>query len=154
MYLRNFVVRIAASVLLVVSVSAQQSAKDKTKVRAAEIKPPLGLLPIPWPADNPYSPAKVELGRILYFDKRLSGDATISCASCHAPDHGFTDNASVSTGINGQKGTRNAPTTVNRAFSAAQGWDGRGDSLEIQAIGPISPIPLKWAKHIPISLTS
>ncbi|MEI9814466.1 MAG: cytochrome c peroxidase [Acidobacteriota bacterium] len=119
-----------------------QTKDHQAKVAAvrsdAPPKPPLGLLPIPWPADNPYSAAKADLGRLLYFDKRLSGDATISCASCHAPDHAFTDNAPVSTGIKGQKGGRSAPTTLNRAYSEAQFWDGRAASLEVQAVGPIA----------------
>src|SRR6266516_2105685 len=70
---------------------------------------PLGLLPITWPADNPYSPAKAELGRVLYFDKRLSADGTVSCGTCHDPKFGFTDGAAVSTGIKGQRGDRSAP---------------------------------------------
>ena len=86
---------------------------------------PLGLPPIDWPKDNRYSAAKAELGRYLYFDKRLSADETISCATCHEPKHGFTDGAPVSTGINGQKGNRSAPSVINRAFSLAQFWDGR-----------------------------
>ena len=64
--------------------------------------------------------AKVELGRYLYFDRRLSADETVSCASCHDPKHGFTDGAAVSTGIKSQKGNRSAPTVINRAFSLAQ----------------------------------
>lgn len=99
---------------------------------------PLGLIPIPWPADNPYSPAKVELGRLLYFDKRLSADNSVSCATCHAPEKGFTDGAPVSTGIRGQKGGRSAPTVINRAYSLAQFWDGRAPTLEDQAKGPIA----------------
>ncbi len=89
------------------------------------------------PAANPMSYAKVELGRLLYFDKRLSADDTVACATCHAPEHGFTDNAPVSTGIKGQKGGRSAPTVINRALSDAQFWDGRAISLEEQAKGPL-----------------
>ena len=89
------------------------------------LKSLLGLLPIIWPADNPYSAAKAELGRNLYFDKRLSLDETISCATCHDPKFGFTDGAAVSTGIKGQRGGRSAPTVINRAWSLAQFWDGR-----------------------------
>ena len=104
---------------------------------------PQGLLPVPWPAANPYSAAKVELGRLLYFDKRLSADNTVACASCHAPEKGFTDNQPVSSGIRGQKGGRSAPTTINRAYSLAQFWDGRAGTLEDQAKGPIeNPIEM------------
>jgi cytochrome c peroxidase len=101
-------------------------------------KPPLGLPPIQWPRDNPYSAAKVELGHYLYFDRRLSADDSVSCASCHAPEHGFTDGSPVSTGIRGQKGGRSAPTVINRVYSLAQFWDGRAGTLEEQAKGPIA----------------
>lgn len=99
---------------------------------------PLGLLPIAWPQDNPYTPEKAELGRLLYFDKRLSADGTISCASCHVPQHAFAEPAAVSTGIRGQQGTRNSPTILNRAYSLAQFWDGRASTLEEQVKGPIA----------------
>jgi len=89
------------------------------------------------PDDNPMSEAKVELGKLLYFDARLSVDATISCASCHDPAKGFTDQQQFSTGFKGQKGGRNAPTVINSAFNYFQFWDGRSPSLEDQAKGPI-----------------
>src|SRR4051794_36061205 len=72
-------------------------------------KVPLGLPPITWPKGNPYSTAKVELGRYLFFDKRLSADESVSCASCHDPRYAFTDGAAVSTGIRSQRGGRSAP---------------------------------------------
>src|SRR5580765_7494762 len=100
-------------------------------------KEPLGLVPIIWPADNPYTPQKAELGRLLYFDPRLSADGAVSCATCHDPKFAFTDGAAVSTGIKGQKGGRSAPTVINRAYSLAQFWDGRAATLEQQAVGPI-----------------
>ena len=90
------------------------------------------------PADNPITKEKIELGRHLYFDKRLSKDGTISCATCHDPNKGWTDQAAVSTGIGGQKGGRSAPTVINRLFSDLQFWDGRAASLEEQAVGPIA----------------
>ncbi|HWC99234.1 MAG TPA: cytochrome c peroxidase [Candidatus Sulfopaludibacter sp.] len=101
-------------------------------------QPPLGLPPLSWPRTNPYSAAKVELGRYLYFDRRLSADESVSCASCHAPEHAFTDGAPVSTGIRFQKGGRSAPTVINRAYSLAQFWDGRAATLEEQAKGPMA----------------
>ncbi len=95
------------------------------------------------PEDNPITLAKVELGRQLYFDTRLSRDSTVSCATCHDPKKGWTDQAPVSTGIRGQKGGRSAPTVMNRLFSRAQFWDGRAASLEEQALGPIgNPIEM------------
>jgi cytochrome c peroxidase len=106
--------------------------------KATPPKPPLGLLPVFWPEDNPYTPEKAELGRLLYFDKRLSADASVSCASCHEPKKAFTDGSAVSTGISGLKGGRSAPTVINRAYSTLQFWDGRARSLEEQAKGPIA----------------
>ncbi|MDG1893396.1 MAG: cytochrome c peroxidase, partial [Fuerstiella sp.] len=103
-----------------------------------EPTPPLGLPPVYYPDDNLYSKDRAELGKLLYFDKRLSSDGTVSCASCHGVKDGFTDGAPVSTGINGQKGGRSAPTVINRGYSTAQFWDGRAPSLEAQAIGPIA----------------
>jgi len=106
-------------------------------------KEPLGMLPITWPADNPWSADKEELGRLLYFDTRLSANGSVSCATCHDPKFAFTDGAAVSTGINGQKGGRSAPTIINRAWSLAQFWDGRAATLEAQALGPMqNPIEM------------
>ena len=105
-----------------------------------EIKFPLGLDQDMFqvPEENPMTAEKVELGKLLYFDKRLSKDGTISCASCHDPKKGFTDQQQFSKGINGQFGTRNAPTVLNSAFNYFQFWDGRAASLEEQAVGPMA----------------
>ncbi len=98
------------------------------------------------PPDNPLTPAKVELGRQLYFDKRLSRDGTVSCATCHDPARGWTDIARVSTGIDGQLGGRSAPTVINRVLGKTQFWDGRAASLEEQALGPIgNPIEMGFS---------
>jgi cytochrome c peroxidase len=78
------------------------------------------------------------LGRLLFFDPRLSKDDSISCASCHSPEHAFTDGQPNSKGMAGQRGNRSAPTTLNRAYSLAQFWDGRAASLEDQAKGPMA----------------
>ena len=90
------------------------------------------------PADNPMTKAKVELGRQLYFDPRLSGDGSIACASCHHPDMGWTDNAAFSTGIHGHITGVGAPTVMNRILGETQFWDGRAPSLEAQAEGPVA----------------
>lgn len=87
---------------------------------------------------NPLTRAKIELGRQLYFDPRLSADATVSCASCHDPDEGFARHTQFGEGIQGQKGGRNSPVAYNRILSDNQFWDGRAGSLEEQAIGPIA----------------
>lgn len=87
---------------------------------------------------NPLTRAKIELGRQLYFDTRLSADNTVSCASCHAPDEGYARNTRFGVGIREQEGNRNSPTSYNRILSKAQFWDGRAASLEEQAVGPIA----------------
>ena len=87
---------------------------------------------------NPLTRAKIELGRQLYFDTRLSADATVSCASCHDPAMGYTAHTATGVGIRGQKGGRNSPVSFNRILSGKQFWDGRVDSLEAQAVGPIA----------------
>lgn len=92
----------------------------------------------PAPADNPTTPAKVELGKMLYFDPRLSTDGTVSCFSCHNVMEGGDDHRPTSVGVHGQIGGRNAPTVWNAAFHSAQFWDGRAASLEAQAKGPIT----------------
>ena len=92
----------------------------------------------PAPADNPTTAAKVELGRILYHDPRLSSTGTVSCASCHNTMLGGEDNRPNSMGVNGQTGGRSAPTVWNSAFNKVQFWDGRAASLEEQAAGPVT----------------
>ena len=87
---------------------------------------------------NPLTRAKIELGRQLYFDPRLSADSTISCASCHNPAEGYTAHTATGVGIRGQLGGRNSPVSFNRILSGPQFWDGRADSLEAQAVGPIA----------------
>jgi cytochrome c peroxidase len=104
-------------------------------------QPALGLPPVPTLASNPPTAAKAALGKRLFFDSQLSGDGTISCASCHQPDHAFTDGRSLSRGIGGRVGTRNAPTLLNVAYNDSQFWDGRRPSLESQALDPmINPL--------------
>ena len=90
------------------------------------------------PEDNPLTRAKIELGRQLYFDPRLSRDGTVSCASCHHPDKGYAFDTQFGVGVKGQEGGRNSPVSYNRILSGPQFWDGRADSLEAQAVGPIA----------------
>jgi cytochrome c peroxidase len=92
---------------------------------------------------NPLTRAKIELGRQLYFDPRLSADSTVSCASCHNPAEGYSAHTKTGIGIRGQAGGRNSPVSFNRILSGKQFWDGRVDSLEAQAVGPIqNPIEM------------
>jgi cytochrome c peroxidase len=92
----------------------------------------------PAPADNQTTEEKVELGKMLYHDPRLSSTGTVSCASCHNTMLGGEDNRANSMGVNGQTGGRSAPTVWNSAFNAVQFWDGRAPSLEAQAAGPVT----------------
>ena len=102
---------------------------------------PLGLPADVWdyyvPKDNPLTQEKVELGRRLFFDKRLSADGSIACATCHDPQLGFADGKKVAEGIGRRHGTRNSPTILNALFYPGMFWDGRADRLEDQA-----PLPL------------
>ncbi|TFH00817.1 MAG: cytochrome-c peroxidase [Calditrichales bacterium] len=101
------------------------------------------LPPVLVPADNPQTSLKIDLGKKLYFDTRLSKDNTISCATCHDPAKGWSDDGPTSVGIAEQKGGRRAPPVSNAAYFPLQFWDGRAPSLEEQAKGPIeNPIEM------------
>ena len=101
------------------------------------IATPLGLPPVPVPADNPVTVETIALGKRLFFDTSLSIDKSVSCATCHDPGHGFAYPGGVATGVGGKKGTRNAPTIINVAYYTTQFWDGRENTLEKQAEGPV-----------------
>jgi cytochrome c peroxidase len=113
---------------------------------------PLGIPQDFWeiqiPDDNPQTDPKVALGQDLYFDKRLSVDDTVSCATCHDPKRAFTDNKPVSEGVGGKTGARNAPTVLNAMFNVEQFWDGRSPTLEAQAVQPIiNPVEMAMPSH-------
>jgi cytochrome c peroxidase len=110
------------------------------------------LPPVPIPADNPVTVETVALGRRLFYEKKLSGDNSLSCSSCHNPLLGFTDNQKHSTGMGGKTGTRNAPTVVNAAYAPVQFWDGRATSLEAQAAGPIAnPVEMNQTHEVSVN---
>ena len=88
-------------------------------------------------SENPLTEEKVALGEALYFDKRLSLDGTVSCATCHDPATAFADRNTLAIGVGGRLGTRNVPTTLNSMFNRSQFWDGRARSLEEQAMHPL-----------------
>ena len=99
--------------------------------------PPLGLPPVPQPVDNPVSRAKVDLGRKLFFDRRLSLNDTFSCAMCHIPEQGFTSNElAMAVGFEGRSVRRNSPTLYNTAYFTRLFHDGREETLEQQVWGP------------------
>lgn len=102
----------------------------------------------PIPADNPQTIAKVDLGRMLFFDPRLSRSGTVSCNSCHNVMEAGDDDRPNSVGVEGKTGDRSAPTVWNAAFLSTQFWDGRAATLEEQAKGPITnPIEMGMSSH-------
>src|SRR3954464_10526439 len=134
--MHSFASRLALFLAALLPLLAAAADKDPLKV-------PLGLKPVPVPPDNPMTPEKVELGKQLYFDPRLSCDDTVSCASCHDPKKGWSNSSQFATGVRNQLGGRSAPTIINAAYSDLQFWDGRALRLEGQALGPIqNPIEM------------
>ena len=108
-----------------------------------KLQVPQGLKRMRIPKDNPLSRDKIELGKQLFFDGRLSRDNTISCSSCHDPQKGWSNGARFATGIGGQMGGRSAPTIINAGYSYFQFWDGRALRVEGQALGPVqNPIEM------------
>jgi cytochrome c peroxidase len=104
---------------------------------------------VPVPDENPLTWDAIALGERLFFDPGLSADGTIRCASCHRPEHSFSDTARISRGVYGRRGERNAPALINRAYGRAFFWDGRTTTLESQVLHPIrdsvemgQPIPV------------
>jgi cytochrome c peroxidase len=121
------------------SVLAALETKSKPQQTIAQLKQ-LYVRPtsIPFPKDNPYTIEKYALGKKLYFDTRLSGANLLSCAACHNPAYGWGDGQPTGVGHNMKKLGRRSPTIVNAAFGQIFMWDGRKESLEDQALGPIT----------------
>jgi len=120
----------AGQAMVATSARAQQPTEAQ---RAAFRRPDT----IPFPKDNPYTPEKAALGKMLFFDTRLSRDKNISCASCHNPSIGWEVPFAKAIGAGGQPLGRHAPTALNQAWSKNFFWDGRAPTLEAQAKGPI-----------------
>lgn len=119
-------------------------------ITAAPVQAAWEALPevAPAPKDNPTTPAKVELGKMLYMDPRLSSTGTVSCNSCHNVMEGGDDSRPVSMGVNGKTGGRSAPSVWNAAFYSVQFWDGRVNLLEDQAKGPMTnPVEMGAPNH-------
>lgn len=125
-------------------IAVQANAGTASDALSERAKAVFGLLPAS--ADNPANPsteARVELGRALYSDKRLSKNHDIACASCHQLDRFGVDGEATSPGHRGQRGGRNSPTSFNAALHVAQFWDGRAPDVEAQAKGPVlNPIEM------------
>lgn len=126
--------------------AAASQAVDQASGRALASKAAatFGALPTSAPnADNPGTPAKIDLGRMLYYEKRLSKNHDVSCNSCHLLDAYGVDSEPTSPGHRGQRGGRNSPTVYNAALHVAQFWDGRSPDVEAQAKGPVlNPIEM------------
>lgn len=139
MLVRARIFWLATGLLLAVMFHAAQSG-----AAAEENMPRPRLSPIakhaPSPPENPTTAAKVELGKLLFFDPRLSGDNTLSCAACHTPDKAFADGVARSPGKEGKRLARNSPTVLNSGFLTALFWDGRAASLEEQAMAPLASL--------------
>ncbi len=128
----------------ITSVGNWLSAQDKLALRI-----PLGLPSMKYPPGiGAPGAGEIELGKQLFFDTRLSQDRTVSCASCHDPAKGWSNNERFATGIAGKTGGRSAPTIINAAYFSSQFWDGRADWLEGQAVGPIQN-PIEMAMTLP-----
>ena len=128
----------AAALSLGFLAGCKRSVSDRPIGPEVQIKVPLGLPPLPIPKNNPPTADTIALGRKLFYDKRISVDNSLSCASCHDPRDYFTDGKNVSSGVRGALGTRNAPTILNAAYMPFQFWDGRASTLEEQAAFPIA----------------
>ncbi len=118
------------------------------QAQEAPFEVPLGLIEPEVPPDNPLTAPKIDLGRELYFDARLSVDNKVSCSTCHDPNLNFADGKPLAEGIEGRKGPRNSPTVLNSALYLEQFWDGRAPTLEEQAKGPlINPVEMAMPSH-------
>lgn len=139
--------RLTGSLIASLALSSGVFAADELLTQAQALFKPI---PVALPAlpGNPSSPAKADLGRMLFFDPRLSASHAISCNSCHNVGLGGVDAEETSIGHHWQRGGRNAPTVFNAVFNTAQFWDGRAKDLEQQAGGPmVNPIEMASPKE-------
>jgi cytochrome c peroxidase len=127
------------SLTAALGLTALPAVADDTQLR--ELAKSAGLEPVPYGLaavqDNPVTREKIDLGKMLFFDPRLSASGVISCNTCHNVGTGGDDNLPTSVGHGWQKGPRNSPTVLNAVFNKAQFWDGRAEDLKAQAKGPI-----------------
>jgi len=128
---------------------------SKIQDQPAEIQVPKGLPPLTpnavVPASNPMTVGRIELGKQLYFDPRVSLNGTVSCATCHNPEKGWSDGQVTTIGIGGAANGRNSPTVINTVYGRTMFWDGRAASLEGQAQGPVqSPTEMGKQTHVEI----
>lgn len=137
----NIVGLLLSVVVVCLSYTQAFSSPAKLAQRLTSTKVPSGISESLWrrriPNENPMSARKVALGRALFFDKRLSADRTISCATCHDPARAYTDGNRFALGVKANQGTRNTPTILNAVFADSLFWDGRARSLEEQVTHPL-----------------
>lgn len=119
------------ALICLVTIDSKSAAAHSTNSRY------LGLPPRQTKETSTALSARAILGMRLFFDRRLSGNGEVSCATCHIPTHGFTDGRPIAVGVEGQRGTRNTPTLWNSAYLARFFWDGRAGSLASQALSPL-----------------
>jgi len=131
---------VAISVMMALAAQGELPPWERANAIAPVPTPPLGIDSRLTDLPDPPTPARVRLGRWLFYDTRLSADGTIACATCHRPEHAYSEPTAVSTGIRGQKGGRKAPSFINQAWTLFPHffWDGRAASLEEQALGPVA----------------
>ncbi len=142
--------RLIINILVALLAVFMFSCKEKEDNITQTTKQPQGYTPTPYqlnlpqhfpqmplPMDNPLTEEGVELGRYLFYEKKLSGDNTMSCGSCHKPDAGFSDDRQFSIGIDGMQGNRQAMPIVNLGYAQKFFWDGRSNSLTEQALEPV-----------------
>lgn len=145
--------------LLLASLASVCGCNQRSSARpagaAAAIVPPLGLPPVPIPADNPPTASTIVLGRRLFYDTNLSKDNSISCSSCHDPQRGFADPRERSIGVGGATGLRHAPSLLNAAYLPLFFWDGRAASLEAQVGVPMAdPLEMNQAHEAAVAKLS
>ena len=135
----NHTVRIGVLAFAIVGLTGVQADENNYVFEAGHPSLKEWLLPDkpPSPQANKSTAARIELGKMLFFDKRLSGDKTISCASCHVPQLGWSDGLKTGKGFKGTTLERATPTIINTGYNSIQMWDGRAARLEDQAMGPM-----------------
>lgn len=129
---RHYIMSLALGLLIAACSGTVDAPQDEPVVKL-----PAGFPALPVPADNKLTPERIALGKKLFFDKRLSSSQEVSCGSCHLQEHAFADPRTISIGVHGRTGTRNAPPLVNLAYNTSFFWDGGVPTLEQQAIAPI-----------------
>ncbi|MGH9691383.1 MAG: cytochrome-c peroxidase [Candidatus Acidiferrales bacterium] len=141
-----------AGLLILLCTGCRTSESDRPIGAVVKITPPLGLPPVPIPANNPPTAETIALGRKLFYDAKLSKDDSVSCASCHNPQHALTDGRKFSMGVGGAIGIRNAPTVLNAAYFPRLFWDGRAGSLEEQSGDPmVNPLEMDQPHKVTVS---